>query len=174
MHRCLNIDEIVRLIACELVTSGRKATAVCLACCCKGFQDPVLDTLWATQFDLLALFKCFPEDIWNEAGYTVSAPTADALSFPQRFGSKVIQTTPDGGGMGSFPEVRSKNTRAQRSRCSNNPILGGVFRRATSRGQRTFPPKSDNPRFVRNQGTVDSIHTLVALPCNHLHLLRIP
>ena len=89
MHHCLNIDEIVRLIAYELVASGRKATVVCLACCCKHFQDPVLDTLWATQFELFALFKCFPEDVWNEGGYTVSAPTTYTLPS-QRFGLKVF------------------------------------------------------------------------------------
>ena len=113
MHRCLNVDEIVRLIAYELVTSGRKAAAVGLACCCKGFEDPALDTLWATQTDLSTLFKCFPGDVWNEGGYTVSTPMAYALSFAQRFGSKVVQTTSNGDGMGSFPGVRSKNANAQ-------------------------------------------------------------
>ena len=73
MHRCLNVDEIVRLIACELVASGRKATAVRLACCCKNLEDPVLDTLWATQFDLSNLLECFPGGVWNEGEYTPSA-----------------------------------------------------------------------------------------------------
>ena len=81
MHRCLNVDEIVRLIACELIASGRKATAVCLACCCKGFEDPVLDALWATQSDLPTLFKCYPGDIWNEGGYAVSTPTTYVRFF---------------------------------------------------------------------------------------------
>ena len=113
MHRCLNIDEILRLIAYELVTSGREGGALCLACCCKCFQEPVLDTLWATQFDLYMLLMCFPEDVWENGRYAVSAPTTYALFFPQLFGSIVIQTTPNGGGMGSFPEVRSKNASAQ-------------------------------------------------------------
>ena len=113
MHHCLNVDEIVRLIACELVTPERKATAVCLACCCKGFQDPVLDTLWATQLGLFQLFQCFPGDVWNEGGYTVSTPTT--LFFPSStLGSKEFQTTSDDDGMDSFPEVCSKNARAQR------------------------------------------------------------
>ena len=43
MHACLNVDEIVRLIAYELVASGGYATAVALARCCKSFEDPVLD-----------------------------------------------------------------------------------------------------------------------------------
>ena len=81
MHRCLNVDEIVRLIACELVASGGKATAVHLACCCKSLEDPVLDTLWATQFDLSNLLGCFPGDVWNEGRYTVSAPMIYVLFF---------------------------------------------------------------------------------------------
>ena len=45
----LNVDEIVRHIASELVASGRKAAAVCLACCRKSFEDLVLDAQRATQ-----------------------------------------------------------------------------------------------------------------------------
>ena len=75
MHACLNIDEIVRLIACELVASGAKATAVALACCHKNSEGPVLDTLWKTQNRLLPLLKSLPVDVWNERGCTVSAAT---------------------------------------------------------------------------------------------------
>ena len=46
MHACLYVDEILRLIASELVVPGAKATTVLLVCCCKSFEDPVLDTLW--------------------------------------------------------------------------------------------------------------------------------
>ena len=74
MHPCLNVDEIVRLIACELVASGGKGTAVGLACCCKSFGDPVLDMLWAIQDQLLPLLKSFPGDVWNDSGCTVSVP----------------------------------------------------------------------------------------------------
>jgi len=74
MHACLNVDEIVRLIACELFASGGNATAVGLACCCKSYEDPVLDTLWAAQDRLLPLLKSFPGDVWNKGGCTVSAP----------------------------------------------------------------------------------------------------
>ena len=113
MHRCLNVDEIVRLIAYELVESERKATAVCLACCRKSFEDPVLDELWAAQDELSPLFKCLPGDVWKKGGYTVGAPTIRVLLCPQRFGLKVFQTPSDGDGMGSFRKVRSKNARAQ-------------------------------------------------------------
>lgn len=79
MHVCLNVDEIVRLIACELVESKEKATAVALACCRKDFEDPVLDTLWETQEKLLPLLRCLPGDVWNGDGCTVSEPTMHIL-----------------------------------------------------------------------------------------------
>ena len=75
MHTCLNMDEIVRLIARELVTSKTRATTVALACCRRSFEDPVLDALWETQEHLLPLLKSLPEDVWNGGGWTVSAPT---------------------------------------------------------------------------------------------------
>ena len=76
MHICLNVDEIVRFIACELVASEGKVTAVALAGCCKSFEDPVLDALWETQEELLPLLISFPEDVWGEGGCTVSVPAA--------------------------------------------------------------------------------------------------
>ena len=82
MHACLNVDEIVRLIALELVAFGGKATAVCLACCCKSFEDPALDALWATQESLLPLLKSLPSDVWKESGYNVGVPTTRVFSFP--------------------------------------------------------------------------------------------
>ena len=74
MHTCLNVDEIVRLIAGELVGSRGMATAVALACCCKSFEDSVLDALWMEQIELLPLLKTFPGDVWKEGGCTVSVP----------------------------------------------------------------------------------------------------
>ena len=75
MHACLNVDEIVRLIAYELVASEGKATNVALACCRKSFEDPVLDALWVKQYRLLPLLKSFPGDVWNDEKCTVSTPT---------------------------------------------------------------------------------------------------
>ena len=74
MHACLNVDEIVRLIASELVSEG-KATTVALACCCKIFEDPALDALWETQDQILPLLRTLPEDVWNDGGCTVSGTT---------------------------------------------------------------------------------------------------
>ena len=81
MHACLNVDEIVRLIAHELVVSSGERSAVSLACCRKSFEDPVLDALWAEQDMILPLFKSFPCDIWKEGEYSVSAWIACLFSL---------------------------------------------------------------------------------------------
>jgi len=82
MHACLNVDEIVRLIAHELVVSEGGASAICLACCCRSFEDPVLDALWAKQWSLLPLLKSFPGDVWKGYGYDVSVQTTRIFFFP--------------------------------------------------------------------------------------------
>ena len=81
MHPCLNVDEILRIIARELVASGGKATAVSLACCCKSFEDPALDALWARQELLLPLLKSLPGDVWDKEECTVSASATWVFSF---------------------------------------------------------------------------------------------
>ena len=55
-------------MACKVVAAGAKAAAVALACCCKSFEDPVLDALWETQDRLTPLLDCFPQEIWEEGG----------------------------------------------------------------------------------------------------------
>lgn len=73
MHPCLGVDEIVRFLTRELVVSKAKKTAVALACCCKGFEDPVLDVLWETQERFGPLLRCFPaRDIWKKGETFVS------------------------------------------------------------------------------------------------------
>ena len=77
MHPCLNVDEILRLLARALVSSDAKAAAVALACCCKTFEEPVLDVLWEMQNQLIPLLECFPQDAWEEKdGRFVSPSTA--------------------------------------------------------------------------------------------------
>ena len=63
MHHCLYVDEIIRLIARKLVVANNHATAVVLACCCKCFEDPVLDVLWEVQDKLTPLLRVLPGDI---------------------------------------------------------------------------------------------------------------
>jgi len=81
MHACLNVDEIVRFVAHELVVSSGERSAVSLACCRKSFEDPVLGTLWAEQDVLLPLLKSLPCDVWKEGGYSVSASIVSFLSL---------------------------------------------------------------------------------------------
>jgi len=69
MHPCLNVDEILRLLACELVASEAKGTAVSLACCRKSFEDPVLDALWESQDRLTPLLKCLPRGVWKKNSF---------------------------------------------------------------------------------------------------------
>ena len=98
MHVCLSVDEIVRLIACELVASKSKATTVAFAGCRKSFEDPALDVLWGTQEELLPLLKCLPGDVWNEGGYAVSTPTTWCSLSLNRFIRKAFKrfpTTPE-------------------------------------------------------------------------------
>ena len=73
MHPCLNVDEILRKLVQELIVSEVKATVVSLACCCKGFEDPVLCMLWESQDRLLPLLKTLPPYVWKvEANNFVS------------------------------------------------------------------------------------------------------
>ena len=65
MHSCLGVGEILELVARELVASGAKRTAVSLACCCRNFEDPVLDQLWETQDRIIPLLKCLPQEVWE-------------------------------------------------------------------------------------------------------------
>ena len=81
MHACLHVDEILRLLACQLVASKAKTTAVALACCCKTFEEPVLDTLWETQNQITPLLKCFPQDVWKDGGQPFVSPLM-ADTFP--------------------------------------------------------------------------------------------
>ena len=82
MHTCLNVDEVLRLIARELLASGGRATAVAFACCCKSFEDPVLEELWKTQGQLTPLLTSLPGDVWDEDEdeHTVSTPTTYTFS----------------------------------------------------------------------------------------------
>jgi len=95
MHACLNVDEIVRLIAHELVAFSGEGSAVSLACSCKSFEDPVLDALWAKQRSLLLLLKSLPGDVWKEGGCSVSAPTTRVFfSLLKRFIRKSFRRLP--------------------------------------------------------------------------------
>ncbi|KAF9641953.1 hypothetical protein BDM02DRAFT_3264624 [Thelephora ganbajun] len=101
MHNCLKVDEILRLIACELVppdiigeAKGR-ATAVALACCRRSFEDPVLDALWESQYRLVPLLKTLPEDVWNEGKCTPfkRLPTKLELTRFRKYARRMREVT---------------------------------------------------------------------------------
>ena len=128
IHPCLNVDEILRLIACELVASRGEGAAVILAYCCKCFEDLVLATLWTThQLDeLLPLLTCFPGDVWNDRRCTVSAPMCSCFSLLNDLIRKT-QKTPDDDGMDSMPGARSKDARVQLTWHSRPPEVFSVL-----------------------------------------------
>ncbi|KAJ7658153.1 hypothetical protein DFH06DRAFT_1327441 [Mycena polygramma] len=76
MHRCLQIQEIIRIIAgnllrapyCSFTNPGppldRKALAS-LARTCRLFSEIALDILWREPGSLLFLLKCFPQHTWE-------------------------------------------------------------------------------------------------------------
>ena len=121
MHACLHVDEIVRLIAWELVSSERRATAVAMACCCQSFEDPALDALWETQYQLIPLLKTFPEDVWDEGKCTVSAQVSHVISSLNYFIRKHFRRLP------KTPELARFRGYARRIRKLRDfGVLGGV------------------------------------------------
>jgi len=103
MHTCLSVDEIIRLLACELVASEAKATAVALACCCKSLEDPVLDALWRMQTRLYPLLETFPESVWDKAVQTfVSLPTTRYPTSTQLLDWEGFQGNANYRGLGSL------------------------------------------------------------------------
>lgn len=81
MHPCLHVDEIVRLMAYELVISEAKASAVSLARCCRSLEDPVLDALWETHNGPIPLLKCLPQVVWEEVGGNFVSRSAMSMLF---------------------------------------------------------------------------------------------
>lgn len=68
-HPSFDVHDILELLACELVESELKATAISLACCCRSFEDLVLRALWETQNWLTPLPRCLAQEVWEEDGY---------------------------------------------------------------------------------------------------------
>lgn len=167
MHACLNVDEIVRLLACELVTSG-KGTAAALACCRKSFEDPVLDAVWEVQDQLRPLLKSFPGDVLDdEGGKWVSALVAfDSLST-KLFGWVVFQEDPHQRGMGPLPEVRSKDPSAQSESVSIPPSPRCSLGPARPRPQHTPTSWSEDLPVQRSDCGVYPVSHFVPLPEDH-------
>ena len=60
-HRVFKISELTRPIASQLVLISRQS-AVNLACTCRSLEEPMLSTLWETQWSLYTLLEVFPEE----------------------------------------------------------------------------------------------------------------
>lgn len=74
MHHIFELDEILRLITGHLIESGGEG-ALSLACCCKHFSIPVLDTMWEEgQTDLVTLLQTFPPSVWEVDRRTFVSP----------------------------------------------------------------------------------------------------
>jgi len=165
MHACLNVDEIIRLVARELVASGRKGSATALACSCKNLKDPVLDVLWEAQDQLRSLLKSFPADVWNEEGGNfVSTSTTFRPLITELFDWPVFQTNPNSRGMDPLPGVRSKNPNTLRKSHSRPPTPGCSLDATTSHSQHTLASRSGSFCVSRNHRGVHPIHLFVSLP----------
>jgi hypothetical protein len=81
MHHMFELDEILRLIASELVNTDCSGTALALACTRSSFSAPVLDTMWEEgQNDLTTLLKTFPPPVWAIADNKFVSPLINPLS----------------------------------------------------------------------------------------------
>ena len=82
MHLCFREEKIVRHIALHLVGAKQKASAVALACCCKSFEDPALDALWATEASFDNLQGVLPREVWTCTYMLVSMVTITSALSP--------------------------------------------------------------------------------------------
>ena len=64
-HGSLGPNEIVTLIAANLVSDKATASAVALARCARSLEEPVLCEVWRTLSSLTPLVKCFPPELWE-------------------------------------------------------------------------------------------------------------
>jgi hypothetical protein len=64
-HRCWALDEIVRVIAANLVLDKANASAVSLANCSKSLEEPALSEVWRSLSSLAPLVKSFPPEVWE-------------------------------------------------------------------------------------------------------------
>ena len=65
MHQVLRLDELIRNIShCASPTPEGSASLLAFACCCKSFEEPVMDILWQRQVDLSTILKTLPADSW--------------------------------------------------------------------------------------------------------------
>lgn len=83
MHRFWVIEEMVRLLASDLIKRCKaSASAVALACCSKLLSDVVLDSVWEELRGLSRLMRCLPPGSWEiRDGEFVRAICSSSLTF---------------------------------------------------------------------------------------------
>ena len=74
-HRCWTLDEIVRVIAANLVSDGARASAIALASCSKSLEEPALREVWRSLSSLAPLVKCFPPEVWEVTNERLASAT---------------------------------------------------------------------------------------------------
>lgn len=127
MHPCLRLDEIIRLLARELVESQAKTTAVALACCCKTFEEPVLDVLWETQARLTPLLKCLPQDTWEGSTKFVSLLIAFTLHVVNHKIRKSFKRTPTKAEWADFRKYALRMRRLEMGVSTDDPTILDIF-----------------------------------------------
>lgn len=62
MHRCLQIQEILRIIADHVYW---KSDLISMACVCRGFYEPAMDAAWYAMPGMGPLIMCLPSHCWR-------------------------------------------------------------------------------------------------------------
>ena len=168
MHPCLRVDEIVRLVAHELVTSDEEVTTLALARCCKTLEELVLDVLWETQEKLLPLLKTLPGDIWDEGGYAVSVSMVEIFSSLNRSIRKSFRRPPTTLEWSRFRK-HARRMRELEER-GDLEVISPVFPVLQFlRHRRTHFPTSENPPVVVRRCRGYPGHPLAPFPQHHRH-----
>lgn len=65
MHRCLLVEDIMRLI-CEELDRGNEGGLHSLSLTSKTFLEPPLNIIWQEQNSLHPLFSVLSSDLWGQ------------------------------------------------------------------------------------------------------------
>lgn len=176
MHACLEVDEILRSIAGELIAAERWRTAVSLACCCSIFEDPVLDVMWSRQTQLTTLLGILPRDIWSPGGWdslkVSTTAAALVLSSPDPSVVTVLRQAHHDARVGTFVEVRAKNEGVNTAGTAAaadplGPVVPYLWKPSASKPE-------NSPVVVRpNHWRFHLFHPLVLFPKDNHHQTQI-
>jgi hypothetical protein len=111
MHHVFEVDEILRIVTSSVGYEDCK-DAVSLACCCKSFSAPALDTVWGTyQRKFTWLLRTLPPSVWAIVDTTFVRSLLEELLGHARLISSPAGLCPSAfrGRMGAAYRVRSKD-----------------------------------------------------------------